>query len=386
MNLHKMTIFLSGDPEFFSLEKRVFHFTAVIAIFAAFIAGLENIWLGLPHSLSLLMFAYMAIMIFLYILSRFLDKFNLSRVLACLLLVLFFAPAEWIMNGGITGGAHYTFLFYGMALCAVYSGWQRNLFLGLLLSITAGLGIFEYYYPQYILYCDDRAIRYIDVITTFLLTIALTIILFLSYLKDYDHERARVLRYSRLLEKMAITDGLTGLFNHSYIYQLLEDRIQESLRYGNKLSAVMFDLDHFKAVNDTFGHEFGNKVLVEVAHTLKKNIRGADLLGRYGGEEFLLICPETGLEEALIAADRLRKAVENLVFENGLTITISGGAAEFEVEMLGPAATLIEYADDALYLAKRMGRNRVMGYGNIANAAEIAAAGPAEEESPAEID
>lgn len=144
----------------------------------------------------------------------------------------------------------------------------------------------------------------------------------------------------------------------------------------------MFDLDHFKAVNDTFGHEFGNKVLIAVANTLKQKIRGSDLLGRYGGEEFLLICPETNLEEALTAAERLRKAVENLVFENGLRITISGGAAEFNIKMLGPAASLIEYADDALYLAKRMGRNRVMGYGKPAGTTDQAAA-PLHLEEPA---
>jgi len=382
MYLHKLLTFFSGDSDTFSLEKRVFHFTAAAAILTALIAGVENFCLGLPLPLTMLMFIYMGIMTFLYSLSRFLNHFHLARLLACLLLVLFFAPAEWIMNGGVTGGAHYTFLFYGMALCAVCSGWQRNLFLGILMAITAGLGIFEFYYPQYILYCDDRTIRYIDVISSFLITIALTVILFLVYLRDYDHERARVLEYSRLLEKMAITDGLTGLFNHSYIYQLLEDRIQESLRYGNKLSLVMFDLDHFKAVNDTFGHEFGNKVLMEVANTLKQKVRSADLLGRYGGEEFLLICPETNLEEALTAAERLRKAVENLVFGNGLRITISGGAAEFDMKMLGPAASLIEYADDALYLAKRLGRNRIMGYGKPAGTTDQAAA-PLHLEEPA---
>jgi diguanylate cyclase (GGDEF)-like protein len=159
------------------------------------------------------------------------------------------------------------------------------------------------------------------------------------------------------LKKLAITDGLTQLFNHKHIYYKLEEEVNRSLRYGNSLSIIMLDIDEFKTVNDSYGHQTGDKTLAEVSKFIKNQLREIDFAGRYGGEEFLVILPQTELENACKTAERIQKAIESTQFDDvRQKVTISGGVAEFQNEtVLG----FIDKADKLLYKAKRNGRNRV---------------------------
>jgi diguanylate cyclase (GGDEF)-like protein len=159
------------------------------------------------------------------------------------------------------------------------------------------------------------------------------------------------------LKEMAIKDGLTQLYNHKHSYYKLEEEITRANRYGNKLSVIMFDIDHFKAINDTYGHQTGDKTLVAVSQAIKNNLRDIDHAGRYGGEEFMVTLPQTGLENAYITAERIRRAIESTRFQEGkIKITISGGVVEFQEES---ALILIGKADELLYKAKQKGRNRI---------------------------
>jgi diguanylate cyclase (GGDEF)-like protein len=160
---------------------------------------------------------------------------------------------------------------------------------------------------------------------------------------------------------MAITDGLTELITHKYFMYTLEKEIARSERYKKVFSLIMFDIDHFKNVNDNYGHQAGDEILKNIGKIVKKNLRLADIVARYGGEEFTVILPETAIKDALIAAEKLRKAVEKteLPYNNELLkITISLGVAAFP-DIAKDAETLIKAADDALYLSKEGGRNKV---------------------------
>lgn len=157
------------------------------------------------------------------------------------------------------------------------------------------------------------------------------------------------------LKEMAITDGLTQLYNHKHSYYKLEEEITRATRYGNRLSIIMFDIDHFKAINDTYGHQTGDKTLITVSQVIKNNLRDIDHIGRYGGEEFLVILPQTGLGNAYTTAERIRRAIESARFEEAnIKITISGGVVEFRDEN---ALILIGKADELLFKAKQKGRN-----------------------------
>ena len=161
----------------------------------------------------------------------------------------------------------------------------------------------------------------------------------------------------RQLREMAVTDPLTGLSNRLHFEQALEDEVERSHRYGSPLSLVMFDIDHFKAVNDTHGHEAGDDVLKTLATLASERLRRSDRLARWGGEEFLILAPGVGAGETATLAEKLRAAVSACDFGIGDAVTASFGIAE-----LGPGDSpkhLIRRADDALYAAKENGRNRV---------------------------
>lgn len=155
----------------------------------------------------------------------------------------------------------------------------------------------------------------------------------------------------------ATVDALTGAYNRNKIEQLLEGEIERAVRYKSTLSLILFDLDHFKTVNDTYGHLSGDYVLKTVIRIIQEHIRKTDSLGRWGGEEFMLLAPETSLEQAAGLAEKIRRHVELFAYKNVGTITISCGLAELKVG--DTIDSLIKRADDALYKAKRKGRNRV---------------------------
>ncbi len=160
------------------------------------------------------------------------------------------------------------------------------------------------------------------------------------------------------LQHVAITDGLTQIYNRKHIIDTLKKELERSSRYKSKLSLLLFDIDFFKKVNDNYGHLAGDKVLIEISKCISKGLRASDCIGRYGGEEFLVIFPETGLAGAYVIADRIRKTVEELEwdFNDGKAITISGGVVENYGE---DCSQMIHRADELLYCAKEHGRNKI---------------------------
>jgi len=163
---------------------------------------------------------------------------------------------------------------------------------------------------------------------------------------------------SAKLRDIAYTDSLTHIYNRLHFAHFLDAEIDKTKRYGGKFSIIFFDLDHFKDVNDNYGHLVGDDVLACITDIVSKANRSADIFARYGGEEFIILTPETNLSGALIHAERLRSDIEKYEFKIVGHITSSFGVAEFDAEK-DNVETLLERADKALYLAKEYGRNRV---------------------------
>ncbi|MFZ5571722.1 MAG: diguanylate cyclase [Thermodesulfobacteriota bacterium] len=162
------------------------------------------------------------------------------------------------------------------------------------------------------------------------------------------------------LKKLAITDGLTKLYNSRYFYKQLDLEVDRLKRYNHALSLLLIDIDHFKRYNDTYGHLEGDKVLVRFGQIIKSCLRRMDTAHRYGGEEFTVILPETGCEEAVVVADRIRTAIESEVFSPlpgiELRITVSIGVTEYVPDER--ISSFVQRADKAMYLSKDQGRNR----------------------------
>lgn len=162
---------------------------------------------------------------------------------------------------------------------------------------------------------------------------------------------------ARIYQVMANTDSLTGLNNRKFVDSLFRHEAIRASRNGTPLSIMLLDVDRFKAINDNFGHQTGDLVLKRVATTLKGSLRAVDTVGRWGGEEFLLVCPDTALAAAVDLAEKVRQQIELLHFERGMTVTISIGVAEYQTGER--TEKTIGRADESLYLAKRNGRNRI---------------------------
>ena len=162
---------------------------------------------------------------------------------------------------------------------------------------------------------------------------------------------------NKQLKMLAITDQLTQLYNRLKLDEVLAYEVARAHRDRSPLTVAIIDIDKFKLVNDTFGHQIGDTVLIGVAQVMLSNVRSTDVLGRWGGEEFMLILPNTTLEDAYKHADKLRKLVEDASFTPVEKVTISVGIAS--CGDLGCEKILIEQADNALYDAKNNGRNRV---------------------------
>jgi len=171
-------------------------------------------------------------------------------------------------------------------------------------------------------------------------------------------EKANLFRET---QRLAITDGLTGIFNNRHVRELAESELNRSRRYGREVSAIFFDIDHFKQINDQYGHQTGDLALREITELCRSLIRESDILGRYGGEEFLIIAPETGEIEVMKIAERIRQSLEEhrIMSEFGeIQLTISLGVVCYEPGMALTFSEFIRRADQALYQAKNQGRNR----------------------------
>jgi len=168
---------------------------------------------------------------------------------------------------------------------------------------------------------------------------------------------------NKTLEKLAVTDDLTGIYNHRYFRERLEGEILRSLRYSVPLSCALFDIDDFKKCNDTYGHLFGDVVLKEIALRMQQTVRRTDIVARYGGEEFVVIMPQTSIDGAYIQAERIRKVIEDKPFDyldKSVSITVSGGVAEVVQNETLTVEDLLRIADQCLYQAKRSGKNRII--------------------------
>ena len=163
---------------------------------------------------------------------------------------------------------------------------------------------------------------------------------------------------SEKLSTMAYTDSLTHIYNRLHFAHFLDAEIDKVKRYGGIFSIIFFDLDHFKEVNDNFGHLAGDEVLETITAIVSSANRSADIFARYGGEEFIILTPETDLSGAMIHAERLRNDIDKHEFQTVGHVTSSFGVAEFKVET-DDLEKLLERADKALYMAKEYGRNRV---------------------------
>lgn len=169
-------------------------------------------------------------------------------------------------------------------------------------------------------------------------------------------------RLNKILKERSIRDSLTGLYNHRHFYKVLRRDFMLSVRNESDLTCLLLDLDHFKQVNDNYGHPCGDSMLKEIALLIRRSVRETDVVARYGGEEFAILLPQTNLAGARLLAEHIRSLIEKHAFQIGLLtikITVSVGIATRLMTLPGKPKELLTAADRALYRAKEEGRNRI---------------------------
>jgi diguanylate cyclase (GGDEF)-like protein len=175
--------------------------------------------------------------------------------------------------------------------------------------------------------------------------------------REMKQTEQKLFEQNSILKSLATVDGLTGLYNHRHLYECLEVEAKRCRRHKGSFVVIILDLDHFKNINDTYGHLTGDKILKELSRILKENTRQTDLVGRYGGEEFLIMLAETSLNVGFEVAEKIRRVVELNKFSAQIRLTVSIGIEEYNGEKV---SELLEKADKKLYIAKNSGRNKTV--------------------------
>jgi diguanylate cyclase (GGDEF)-like protein len=252
--------------------------------------------------------------------------------------------------------AIYVAVIYGLAVIFYYS------YLESLSIYLYGMAILYYVASSYqpILLQGDV---FLNGISNSIIAWIASMVIFKKYVNEFlkqkkiESKNKKLNEINEKLREISIRDKLTGIYNRRKLEEILQDIYQKAERYNNAFSVVLLDLDHFKKINDNYGHQVGDQVLKEVSSILLESIRNVDDCGRWGGEEFLIILPETELSSAVTLAKRLRKEIEEYKFSNIDILTSSFGVASYSPEK--EIKDIIKEADEALYAAKEKGRNRV---------------------------
>ena len=190
-----------------------------------------------------------------------------------------------------------------------------------------------------------------------------------NMLRELQTTNAQLEQSLEQQRKMATTDHLTGLANRRHFADCLERYYLEATRYGFDLTCCMCDLDHYKQLNDTMGHQIGDQVLIIAAEVIRSSLRGSDLAARYGGDEFVLLLPHTPMEMGVSAGQRIRQQLVGAIQEHNLfqlPVTMSIGVASLELNQASSGDHLLSLADKALYMAKEQGKDRIVAFGQRA--------------------
>ncbi len=390
---------LIGNENKFPLEHRILNVSALIGIAMSFLAIINNYLLNLGILTVMVPVACGFITIFCYYISLIKKQYHAALYLALSILSFVFFPTMYFINAGLLGSIPYYIVVFAGMMAVLLSGLTRIIFLLINVIIVGSLIIIEYSYPNLVIGYNSTSAEYIDISIAFFISMLFNAILFTAVIKNYNKERARSERYyielekqhreieavNRLLikknyglkkakeraedlnkllfkekqklEKLSITDALTEVFNRRFITSYLEREIKEARENNKKLTAVLIDIDNFKTLNDTYGHLFGDYVLKRISKTIASNLRETDMVGRYGGEEFLIVLPDSELEVGYNITERIRRKICQLQWQDNIKVTISGGVAELYNDQL---LELLKKTDELLYKAKKAGKNRIV--------------------------
>lgn len=327
--------------------------SSMLGFASAVIAGLDLTGLCASGACGLYL-------MFVFAYSLLTKNMNRASLLICVGYNFILFPINYIYSGGATGGMPLYFIMGIFTINLLITGSMRILLSVLSVVSYSVLILYGHYHPESITLFHDSFSATVDLILSMLIVSFLIGTGVSALMREYGAEHQKVALLNQQLQEFAIKDPLTNLYNRRYLRKQLEYLIKQSKKDHQKLAVIIFDIDFFKKINDTYGHLVGDEVLKGFSRVLMEETRAHDIVGRYGGEEFLLILSETDAEAAMRLAERICQVVAKLPLANQLAvpITVSGGIGCFVEDMT--IEEIIAEADNNLYKAKFAGRNQVI--------------------------
>lgn len=352
-----MTIYeaLVGNPRDFPARHRIVNGLAVIGTFVTIVWTLTDAVFNRQFAWRGAVLALVA-SVGMLVYSRFLRRSSRLVTSAVLVAYLVIFATFWFDAGGVRGSSAFLVMLLLPGSIMVFHGWYRWFAFSAVLVVFGVLTVFEALHPGIRLYLSVSEARGFESIVIFVASVSATAALFSVAIRSLRSEMERVNDYTARILELAQTDSLTGLLHHTAIWTILEGEVSRSARASRACSIIMLDLDDFKTVNDAFGHRFGDGILCRVGRAIAQDLRGADRAGRYGGEEFLVILPDTGIDGAVQVAARMMLKLAEIQIEPRRCVECSLGVVEFSVQTV---PDLVAEADRLLYEAKRAGGCRI---------------------------
>lgn len=381
-----------------NLKKRVLNAVFFVGIFMSFSCGINDLVLGLGILSVVMTFACGVITVGLY--AAFRKGVNYERISLIVAIFLSFAffPAMWFITGGSYRSIPYFIIINAGIIALLLSGWKRKLIVGLYLICIGIIMVIEYRMPGMAADYDSRLTRSIDLSFGLFMCLFSVVVLTAVLIDGYSDELNKSNQYfamleernreieakNRMLEKsneelkkakeeadklnkllneekqnlqiLSITDDITGTYNRRYIVSYLNNELAASRQKGEKLTVALIDIDNFKTINDKYGHLYGDYVIEKISKTILGNLRQNDIVGRFGGDEFLIILPCTDKEEGHAIMERVRKKILEIKWDKDMVVTISGGVREVKNDEL---ENLLNELDRMLYSAKNKSKNLI---------------------------
>jgi diguanylate cyclase (GGDEF)-like protein len=333
-------------------------FSSCAAVMAAF-SAISGLMLSAPA--ATVIFSAASAVVFLILLRLFMRTH--SRIyfyISFLFIIFLFLPVNFFLNGGTNGGILYYGLLMVVAIVALLNGSARVWMMSLFIMVCGVLILLEYLHPELVLPYETRQAEALNTFVGLLMGILAMSGLLIIVIHAYDTERLILDQSTAALEKISTMDAITGISSRRTLDDALQARIMMAEKYEKPLSVILFDIDDFKNINDRYGHLQGDVVLKAVARLAKAMVRSTDELGRFGGEEFLILMDNCPLARAAHAAREICNAIAGLRFEGqeGMRITCSFGVVEHQG--CEQAEQALMRVDERLYAAKRAGKNCVM--------------------------
>ncbi|MDL2301510.1 GGDEF domain-containing protein [Lachnospiraceae bacterium OttesenSCG-928-D06] len=344
------------------LKYHVFSIFLFESLPLSIISALTNTLLG--KGLPGLVFQWTFVLLCLILLFSSPTKRMAASGALILMIGFIYIPFMYFQTAGYDGTSLLFSILFIFIASYYFTGKARILII-LLNIIEYFICIFlQYTNPNLVVPHGSLEAKIIDSIVAITLTLGgmalMTIYVNNAYKAEHMHSQhliRQIQATNKQLENLTNRDPLTGVYNRRYIDQYLETEVANCIAHNRELAVLIFDLDFFKNINDTYGHSFGDMVLTRVAKTIANNLRENDVFARFGGEEFIAVLHDDSLEHAMLAAQRLRTAVSEISLRNNLKLTVSIGMAG--LKQGDNVSSLFDRADKKLYEAKKNGRNQV---------------------------